>query len=89
MRWPLYFHFGADGMAARKPKAKPKPRSKITIEMPTALKRRLMAYAGATGQHPWRVVEDAVRTKLAKFKFEGAGQPVEASSADSPHLKIG
>jgi hypothetical protein len=70
-------------------KKKPKPRSKVTLEMPTALKRRLMAYAGATGQHPWRVVERAVKRELANFKFEGAGTLAAPDQADSPILKIG
>jgi hypothetical protein len=80
-------------MAARKPRAKPKPRSKITLEMPTALKRRLMAFAASRGEHPWRVVERAVRCELADFRFEGGPKTAPGRTADQatdpPLLKVG
>jgi hypothetical protein len=78
-------------MAARKPKAKAAPRSKITIEIKAHLKRRLMAFSGATGESAWRVVDRAVERELEGFYFatreRPAGEDTDRSRDDAPRLK--
>ena len=74
-------------MAARR--SRPKPRSKLTIEIETRRKRRLMAFSGARGERPSQVIARALDREMAGFKFEGAGPTLAADQADSPILKIG
>jgi hypothetical protein len=76
-------------VAKRKPVRKPKPRSKLTIEIETRRKRRLMAFCGARGERPSQVLARAIDQVTAGFKFEGAGSSADCQPIDSPILKIG
>ena len=68
-------------MAKSKAKPAPKRRSKITLEIPADLKRRLLCYAGSRDEHVWRVVERAVERELGGFYFAMRG-PAELPTAD-------
>ena len=74
-------------------KPKGRPRSKLTIEIETRRKRRLMAFCGARGERPSQVIARAVDKLMAGFTVSGAGNQSADGLADpgdaAPRLKIG